>query len=93
MRRLAPRWEELLGERDAARLSFWQRGGQYGFRFADSELITDRDTATRIVFGAPQGSAESQACATTLAGCDGALRDVLNTLFPLPVPWYGINYV
>jgi hypothetical protein len=94
MRRLGPRWQELLGEKEAARLSFWQRGEQYGFRFADHELVTDRDTATRIVFGAPEGSEEAQARAATLATCcDGALRRVLDTIFPLSVPWYGINYV
>lgn len=87
MERMRPRWEELLGWRDAAKLSFWQDGERYGFRFGDDELITDRDTATRIVFGTVSGE-EAQA----IEG-HGKLTDVLKAIFPLPCLWYGINYV
>lgn len=87
MERMRPRWEELLGYRDAAKLSFWQRDERYGFRFGDDEFITDRDTATRILF-ATVGGEEAQA----IEG-HGKLTDVLKLIFPLPCLWYGINYV
>ncbi len=86
MERMRPRWEELLGRRDAARLSFRQSGDEYGFRFGDAELVTDRDTATRLFrYGGRHGDAGS--------GGRGALTDALKTLLPLPCLWYGLNYV
>jgi len=59
MERMRPRWEERLGLREAEKLSFRQNGDQYGFRFGDDELLTDRDTATRLLFGTMDG-AEAQ---------------------------------
>ncbi len=87
MERLRPRWEEFLGFRDAARLSFRQQEDQYAFRFADQEFMTDRDTATRLLFGTVEGT-EAQA----IAG-HGRLTEVLQSILPLPTLWYGINYV
>ncbi len=87
MERMRLRWEELLGWRDASKLSFWQKGEQYGFRFGDDELVTDRDTATRLIFGTVSGE-EAQ----KLEG-HGKLTDVLKVIFPLPCLWYGVNYV
>lgn len=87
MERMRPYFVEMLGVREAERLSFWHRDEQYGFRHRDVEYVTDRDTATRIVFGTPD-EIESEA----IAGL-GALTEVLQTIFPLPCLWYGINYV
>ena len=87
MQRLRPRFEELLGCREAARLAFAQEGEQYSFRYDEDELVTDRDTATRLVFGTVEGG--ETAC---LEGHD-KLSDVLQTILPLPCLWYGLNYV
>lgn len=87
MARLKPRWEELLGLREAERLSFRQDGEQYRFRYDKTELVTDRDTATRLLFGTLDGAE-----AAVLEG-HGALTEVLKTILPLPLPWYGLNYV
>ncbi|MBV9468634.1 MAG: GNAT family N-acetyltransferase [Abitibacteriaceae bacterium] len=87
MERLRPRFEELLGYHEAAHLSCWQNEAQYGFRFGDDQLVTDRDTATRLVFGTVEGSE-----AAALEGHE-KLSDVLQTILPLPCLWYGLNYV
>jgi predicted N-acetyltransferase YhbS len=87
MTRLLLRWEELLGWHEAAKLAFWQQGDQYGFRLDQDELVTDRDTATRLLFGTVDGAE-----AATIAG-HGRLTEVLQTILPLPTLWYGINYV
>lgn len=86
MERLRPYWEERLGRVEAAKFSAWQREEQYGFRFGEAEFVTDRDTATRLLFGTVDG-AEKEAIAQS------ALADVLKAVFPLPCLWYGINYV
>jgi hypothetical protein len=87
MERLRPLWEERIGSREAARLAFRQDGDVYGFRDGDKEFVTDRDTATRLLFGTIQGE-ERQ----ILAG-QGRVGEVLETLLPIPTLWYGINYV
>ncbi len=87
MQRLQPYWEEILGRRDAAQLAFGQEGEEYRFRFGADELVTDRDTATRLLFGTQSGE-ERQA----LAG-HGKLTEILQQILPLPCLWYGLNYV
>ncbi len=85
MQRLRPRWVELLGPSDAARLGFWQRDGGYGFRFGDEEMVTDRDTTTRLLFGTVDRAEPNPA--------SGALREALDAILPIPTLWYGLNYV
>jgi hypothetical protein len=87
MERMRPCFEELLGRREASQLAFVQNAEQYGFRFGDEEVITDRDTATRLVFGTLEG-AETQ----VIEG-KGRLTEVMKTILPLPCLWYGLNYV
>jgi hypothetical protein len=87
MQRLQPYWQEVLGPRDAAKLSFQQQGDAYRFRFGEDELTTDRDTATRLLFGTINGE-ERQA----ITG-HGRLTEALQQILPLPCLWYGLNYV
>ncbi|HLV80172.1 MAG TPA: GNAT family N-acetyltransferase [Chthonomonadaceae bacterium] len=87
MQRLRPRWEELLGREEAAKLDFSQDDDRYVFKRGRAELATDRDTATRLLFGTIEGEA-----APAVEG-HGALTEALKTLLPLPCLWYGINYV
>ena len=84
---MRPRFEELLGWSEAAKLSFWQREEQYGFRFGDEEFVTDRDMATRLVYGTTEETPGPAMSA------QGRLAAVLRTILPLPGLWYGINYV
>jgi len=83
----APRFEELLGWKEAALLSFRQREVSSASGLGDAELVTDRDTATRLVFGTIEGTE-----AEVMEG-HGRLAEALQTIFPLPCLWYGINYV
>jgi predicted N-acetyltransferase YhbS len=87
MERLRPYWEERIGRQEAAQLAFWQEADRYGVRSGGDAFVTDRDTATRLLFGTPDG-AEAQATAGA-----GALRQTLERMLPLPTLWYGINYV
>jgi predicted N-acetyltransferase YhbS len=87
MERMLPRFEELLGQREAGRLSFWQRADEYGFRSDDDEFVTDRDTATRLLFGTPVDPPSETVPAP------GRLAAALKAILPLPGLWYGINYV
>ncbi|HZO89555.1 MAG TPA: GNAT family N-acetyltransferase [Chthonomonadaceae bacterium] len=87
MERMRPRWEELLGWREAAKLSFRQDTDEYGFCYGEEEFVTDRDTATRLVFGTVE-RAEEQALAEA-----GKVAEVLKAILPLPTLWYGLNYV
>jgi len=87
MERLRPRWEELLGRKEAAKLGFEQNEDRCVFRLGREELVADRDTATRLVFGTVEGT-EAQ----NVEG-HGALTEALKTVLPLPCLWYGLNYV
>lgn len=87
MERLRPYWKEVLGPRDAARLSFAQQGDEYRFRFDTHELVADRDTTTQLLFGTLKGEERQE-----LAGPD-ALTQTLQQILPLPCLWYGLNYV
>lgn len=87
MKRLRPRWEELLGTDRAARLSFRQQNDAFAVRFGDDELATDRDTMTRLLLGTLD--AEQQPKIEARA----KLVHVLATILPLPCLWYGLNYV
>lgn len=87
MERLRPRWEELLGCREAARLIFRQQGEQYVFGLGEETWITDRDTATRMLFGTVAGME------MPTSEMSSALAEALQTILPLPTLWYGINYV
>jgi predicted N-acetyltransferase YhbS len=87
MARMRPRFEERLGVRASAQLGFWQVETEYGFSFGEETFRADRQTATQMLFGAPDGSAAA------LAELDGALGEALRAVLPLPTLWYGINHV
>ena len=87
MERMRPRFEELIGVERTAQLRFSQEGEAYRFGLGGEEFTTDRDTATRMVFGTLAGGEPA------LQGLGGALGEVLRTILPLPTLWYGINYV
>lgn len=87
MERMRPRFEELAGKRITKRLRFFQNGATYWFALGEEAFATDRDSATRMVFGTIAGTEP------VLAGLEGALGEALRTILPLPTLWYGINYV
>lgn len=87
MERMHPRFEELLGCADAAPLGFGQRDDGYVFHYGGDELVLDRDSATRLLFGTVAGDE------TAVLKGHGKLADVLRTILPLPCLWYGLNYV
>jgi len=87
MERLRPRWEELLGTKRAARLSFSQQNDAFVVRYGDDELAWDRDTMTRLLLGVPYGE-EPPKIETS-----DVLAEALAAILPLPCLWYGLNYV
>ncbi len=87
MERMRPRFEEILGQPLAASLRFSQNEEAYTFGLGTEEFVTDRDTATRMLFGTTSGVEPA------LAELGGALGEALRSILPLPTLWYGINYV
>ena len=87
MERMRPRFTELLGRHTTNRLAFREEGGSRVFALGEEELKTDRDTATKIVFGSVEGPPDA------LQSLRSPLGDALRTIFPLPTLWYGLNYV
>ncbi|MCX6378564.1 MAG: GNAT family N-acetyltransferase [Armatimonadetes bacterium] len=87
MTRMLPRFEEMIGVEMSAQLRFSQEGDTYLFGLSAEEFTTDRDTATRMVFGTTTGMEP------VIQGLGGRLGEALRTILPLPALWYGINYV
>ena len=88
-RKLMPMFEECVGRRTAGRLNFQERDGGYVISLDSDEVVFDdvHDVA-RLIFGNPAGHDER-----TEITAQGALRDVLEIIFPVPRPEYGLNYI
>ena len=67
--------------------AFWQDAEQYGFGSGEEAWVTDRDAATRLVFGTIEGTE------TLAIEGQGRLTEILKAILPLPCLWYGLNYV
>jgi predicted N-acetyltransferase YhbS len=91
MERLRPRFVELLGARDAARLSFREdETGRCLFRFGGDEIALSRDAAARRLFGTPD---DNPAAPRSFSDSPTDLGATLDATLPLPTLYYGLNYV
>ncbi len=87
MHKLHVRFAEILGEDSACALRFDDDGDVYTFGSGSNTLILDRDTATKAVFGTPDG------LPVEILNCQGTLGESLRAILPIPTLWYGMNYV
>jgi GNAT superfamily N-acetyltransferase len=87
--KLRPMFEEIVGRETAQKLMFWEQGGLYGISLDGDEVVLDdgHDVA-RLIFGNPAGRDER-----TEISAPGELRDVLEAIFPIPRPEYGLSYI
>jgi hypothetical protein len=79
---LRPYLAERLPAKELQRLSFAQRGERCAFRFGEETLEVTLSQAAPLVLGGP-GAPK----------VDGELGRVLSTIFPIPFPMPGFNYV
>lgn len=88
-RKLKPMFEEIVGRETTRRLIFQERDGLYVIRLDNDEVVLDdaHDVA-RLIFGNPARRAER-----TEISAQGKLREVLEAIFPIPRPEYGLSYI
>lgn len=87
--RLRPMFEEIIGREIARKLTFREQDGSYSIGLDGDELILkDAHDAARLIFGNPPDRDER-----TEISAQGELRDVLEAIFPVPRPEYGLSYI
>jgi GNAT superfamily N-acetyltransferase len=88
-RKLKPMFEEIVGREIAQGLIFGERDGLYVIGLDNDEVVLDdaHDVA-RLVFGNPAGRDEQ-----TEISAQGKLREVLEAIFPIPRPEYGLSFI
>ena len=86
MRRMSRRFEEIIGAEAASDLRFEREGEQYLFGIGMENLVLDRDTATRAVFG------DLGVLPAEIGEHPGRLGEMLRAILPIPTLWYGLNY-
>jgi GNAT superfamily N-acetyltransferase len=82
MRRLRAYTAERLRRADVRRLTFEQEGSRCAFAFAGEKLELDLMRACALVLGGPEAPQ-----------VEGDLGRLFRSLFPLPFPLPGLNYV
>ena len=82
-------FEEIVGRETARRLTFQERGGLYTIGLDGDEMVLDdaHDVA-RLIFGNPADRDER-----TEISAQGKLREVLESIFPIPRPEYGLSFI
>jgi len=88
-RKLMPMFEEIVGCETAQELTFDERDGLYAIGLHDDEMVLDdaHDVA-RLIFGNPADRDER-----TQISAQGRLREVLEAIFPVPRPEYGLSFI
>jgi len=87
MDKLHPYMEEHLGKEKANSLKFHQEKDKFSVHYGKEQFSLDEEMFTKIAFGR-WGKEEKKA----LSG-KGKLTSTLKSIFPLPLPWPGLNYV
>ncbi|HIE13908.1 TPA: GNAT family N-acetyltransferase [Candidatus Bathyarchaeota archaeon] len=87
MERLMPYFEEIIGYKEAERLSFSEINGKCKIEYnGDHVVLGDYPETVQIIFGS------SDAPTGWLTSNHRTVR-LLKKVLPLPLPWYGINFV
>jgi len=88
-RKLKPMFEEIIGSDLADKLTFQMRNGSYIVGLDGQEVVIDNaNDVARLVFGNPAGRDEK-----TVINAEGQLCKVLEAIFPVPRPEYGLSYI
>ncbi|HID95748.1 MAG TPA: GNAT family N-acetyltransferase [Candidatus Latescibacteria bacterium] len=85
---IRPYLTEILDSEVVRSLRVEDSGPDVTFYLEKQRFTLLRDDATALVFGTPEGIEHR-----ILEGDGGAVAEVLGKLFPLPAPWYGLNFV
>lgn len=87
--KLMPLFEEIVGNKVTKRLKFKEKEGFYIISLDNDEMkINDKHDLASLIFGKPLG--ENGFTELTLKS---ELNNVINLLFPIPRPEYGLNYI
>ncbi|MFC1715254.1 GNAT family N-acetyltransferase [Candidatus Poribacteria bacterium] len=88
-RRMVPMFEEIVGRETVHKLTFQERNGSYIIGLDGDELVLDNaHDAARLIFGDPPDRDER-----TEISVQGELGEVLEAIFPIPRPEYGLSYI
>ena len=85
---MRPYLAEILGSSIVDSVRVEDSGSDITFYFGKEKLTLSRDDATALVFGTSEGK-ECQ----VLEEHKGPVAEALHELFPIPAPWYGLNFV
>jgi len=87
--KLRPVFEEIVGCMTARKLTFQEQDGLYKIGLDSDEIVLDdAQDAARLIFGDPAGRDER-----TEISAQGELRDVIEAIFPIPRPEYGLSFI
>lgn len=88
-RRMTPMFEEIVGRETAQKLTFQEQNGSYIIGLDSDEMVLENaHDAARLIFGNPPDRDEG-----TEITAQGELRAVLEAIFPIPRPEYGLNFI
>ena len=85
---MRPYFAEILGTSLAQSVTVEDSDSDITFFVGKEQLTLSRDDATALVFGTADNR-ERQ----ILEEHKGTIAETLGELFPIPAPWYGLNYV
>ena len=87
--KMRPLFEELVGQEIAQELVFEEQDGVYSVSLHDDRIVFDSShDVARLIFGNPAGQDEQ-----TEIPRQGKLSAILETIFPVSRPEYGLNYI
>ncbi len=87
MERMRLYFEEIIGYSEAEKLRFKEENGSYIIGYeSESVVIQDVAEATKLIFGSKDTPIDQFIE-------KGKLYDILKKILPIPVPWYGMNFV
>jgi hypothetical protein len=88
-RKMLPMFEEIVGRDVTQRLTFQERDDLYVIGLDDHEAVFDNiHHIARLIFGNPADRDEY-----TEINAEGELREVLDAIFPIPRPEYGLSFI
>ena len=88
-KKMMPMFQEIVGRKTAQKLTFQEQNGSYIISLGDDRMVlNDAHDAARLIFGNPPDRDER-----TEMTARGELREVLEAIFPIPRPEYGLSYI